>query len=118
LQKSGGIISLIAGVMGVLAAIVTLAIGGVGSAFNADGASTVAFLGWGGLVFSFATIILGAVAMSAKSKKVGVFLIACAVAGAVLGGTFVAVFMVLALVGGILAVIGSKQASTSPATTA
>jgi hypothetical protein len=118
MQKAGGIISLVAGVFGVLAAIVTLAVGGIGSAFNAEGASTVAFLGWGGLAFSFATIVLGALAMSARTKHVGIWLIGCAVAGALLGGTIVAVFMVLALIGGILAVIGSKGTTTGSAAAA
>lgn len=39
----------------------------------------------------------------------GILLIICAIAGAILGGTFVAIFMVLALIGGILTVIGNKK---------
>jgi len=109
MKKAGGIIALIAGIFGVIAAIFTLTIGGVASAFEASGSETVVGLGWGGLIFSFITIILGAVAMSAKSKVPGILLIICSIAGAILGGTFVAVFMILALVGGILAVIGKKK---------
>ena len=67
------------------------------------------WLGWGGVASSFAVIVLGAVSLSAKSRVAAILLIACAVLGAILGGTLVAVFMVLALVGGILAVIGTKK---------
>lgn len=105
MQKAGGIIALIAGVFGTIAAGVTLFIGGVGSAVELEGASTVIGLGWGGVAFSFLTIILGAVAIGAKSRLPGILLIVSALAGAILGGTLVAIFMVLAAVGGILAIV-------------
>jgi hypothetical protein len=109
MQKAGGIIGLIAGIFGIIAAIVTLMVGGLGSAFKAENASLAIGLGWGGMLFSFLCIIFGAVAMSSGSKTPGALLTLCAIAGAILGGTFVAVFMVLALVGGILATIGAKK---------
>ena len=117
MQKAGGIIALISGIFGTLAAILTLFIGGVGSAFKADAASTVVGLGWGGIVFSFLVIILGAIAMGASSRIPGILLILSSIAGAVLGGTFVAVCLVLALIGGILATFGVKKAPVAvPAT--
>lgn len=109
MQKAGGIIALIAGVFAVIAAFATLLIGGAGSAMETDGADTVIALGWGGVLFSFLCIILGAVAMGARSKMPGALLIICAIAGAILGGTFVAIFMALALVGGILALFGARK---------
>jgi hypothetical protein len=111
MQKAGGIVALVAGIFGVFAAFVTLMVGGLGSAFEAEGASTVVGLGWGGVLFSFLTIVLGAVAMGAKSRTPGALLIISSVCGAVLGGTFVALFMVLAFIGGILATIGVKKPS-------
>ena len=108
MRKAGGIVALIAGVFGVIAAGVTLVFGGIGSAFEAEGASTVVGLGWGGVLFSFLTIVLGAVAISAKGRVPGVLLIVCALAGAVLGGTFVAIFMGLAVLGGILAAVPGR----------
>lgn len=109
MKKAGGIIALIAGIFGIIAAVVTMFIGGVGAAFGGEGAETVIGLGWGGILFSFLTIIFGAIAMNAKSKVPSILLIICAILGIILGGTFVAVFMVLALVGGILAVLGTKK---------
>ncbi len=113
MQKAGGIIGLIAGIFGVLAAGVTLMIGGMGAAFKADNAQTVVGLGWGGVLFSFLVIVLGAIAMGAQSKVPGALLILASVAGAILGGTFVAIFMLLAFIGGLLATVGAKPVPES-----
>lgn len=107
MKTAGGIIALIAGIFGILAAGGTLMIGGCGGAFEADGAETVVWLGFGGVFFSFLTIVFGAVALGVNSKKTGVALIITAILGMILGGAFVAVFMLLALLGGILVVIGA-----------
>lgn len=107
--KAGGILALIAGIFGVLAAVFTLFMGGAGSAFQAEGADTVLALGWGGLAFSFIVIILGAVGLGAMSRLPGILLIVSSLAGAALGGTFVALFMVLSLIGGIFMTVGRRQ---------
>ncbi|MDO8769513.1 MAG: hypothetical protein Q7K57_12580 [Burkholderiaceae bacterium] len=101
MHKAGGIIAIIAGIFGIFAAGFTLLFGGVASALKADGGSTVVALGWGGVVFSFLTIIFGAMALS-RVRWAGIGIIICAIAGAILGGTLVAVFMVLSLIGGVL----------------
>jgi hypothetical protein len=36
MQKAGGIIGLVAGIFGFIAAVVTLFVGGIGGAFNAE----------------------------------------------------------------------------------
>ncbi len=121
MQKAGGIVALIGGIFGTIGAIFTLLTGGFvagleGATAGLEGgiadntASTqITEFGLMGLLFAFLTIILGAVAMGAKSKKPGFLLIICAIAGAVTGGTLVAVCMALALAGGILAMIGIKK---------
>jgi uncharacterized protein YecT (DUF1311 family) len=108
MNKAGAILGIIAGIFGFLAAIFTLLFGGLAGALRADGASTVVGLGWGGIVFSFLVIIFGAIAF-AKPKGSGIALIVSSIGGAVLGGTFVAVCMVLSLVGGVLCVMGAKN---------
>ena len=112
MSKAGGIIGIIAGVFGFIAAIVTLFLGGIGSAFEAEGANTVIGLGWGGVLFSFLTIVFGAIAI-ARPKGAGTGLIISSILGAVLGGTIVAVCMALSLIGGILAVVGAKKTISS-----
>ena len=113
MRKAGGIVALVAGIFAVGAAIVTLFIGGMGGAFEAEGADTVIGLGWGGVAFAFLTIVLGAVLIGAKGRVPGALLIVCAIAGAVLGGTLVAIFMGLAAIGGILAVIPARERPSS-----
>ena len=109
MRKAGGIIALVAGIFGVFAAGFTLFTGGLGATFEAEGADTIIALGWGGVAFSFLTIVFGAIAMGAKGRGPGVLLILCAIGGAILGGTIVAVFMALAGIGGILAVVGRRE---------
>ena len=115
MKKAGGIIAIIAGVFGVFAAGATLLLGGLASAFKAEGSGTVVGLGWGGIVFAFAVIVLGAIVLGAKGRVPAILLIVSSVAGAILGGTLVAIFMVLALIGGILALIGTKKAKPAAA---
>jgi hypothetical protein len=110
MRKAGGIIALIAGVFAVIAAVITLLIGGTGSVLNTKGADTVVMLGWGGVAFSFLTIVLGAVCMISTTRWPAGLLIICSLAGAVLGGTLVAIFMVLAFIGGMLGLFGRTPA--------
>ena len=111
MRKAGGIIALIAGIFGTVAALITLMVGGLGKAFQANQAETVVWLGFGGLTFAFLTIILAAIAMNARGRVPGILLILSALGGAALGGTLVAVCMVLTLAGGVLAVAGSSKAA-------
>ena len=116
MKTAGGIIAIIAGIFGVMAAIFTLLIGGLGEAFEADGSGMISMLGWGGLLFAFLTIVLGAVALGTRSRWNGGLIISASLIGALLGGTFVAITMLLALIGGILVLAGSgKQISTDVA---
>jgi hypothetical protein len=115
MRKAGGIIALIAGIFGIFAAGITLLVGGIGSAASADNAQMVVGLGWGGVASSFLVIVLGAVAMGSTSRIPGVLLIIASIIGVFVGGTLVALFMLLAFVGGILATIGGGQASPQSA---
>lgn len=116
MKKAGGIIAIIAGIFAVIAAVVTLFIGGIGAAFNADGGNTVIGLGWGGVLFSFLVIVFGAIAIGSKGRWPGIVLVILPIGGAILGGTLVAICMALALIGGILAVIGAKPQTSEMGT--
>ena len=118
MKKVGGIIALIAGVLGVCGAGITLVFGGLGAVFEVEGMDTVIILWWGEVLFSFLIIILGAIAMGAKGRMPGMLLIVCAIVGAILGGTFVAIFMVFAAAGGMLAVVGKRKMPAPPTPTA
>ncbi len=106
--KTGGILAIIAGVLGLLAGFVTLFLGGLGSAFSASGFGDVVSLGWGGILFSLLVVIYGSIAIS-KPKPGATGVILSSILGIALGGTLVAILMVLALVGGIMAAIGKPK---------
>lgn len=108
MKKSGGIIAIIAGVLGVIAAFITLFVGGLGSAFNAENGQTVVGLGWLGILASILVIVFGATALSATKKTSSVLLILTSIFGAIFGGMIVAIFMALSLIGGLLAFFGTN----------
>ncbi len=109
MKTAGGIIALIAGLFGTVMAFVTLGVGGVGSAFGGEGADTVIGLGWAGVFLTFAIIVFAVITMFAKSKFPGIAIIILSLITVVAGGTLVAIFMVLSLIGGILAVVGAAK---------
>src|SRR5690606_33934652 len=117
---AGGLIGLVAGVFGVIAAVVTLMVGGLGSAMDSvmnlrSGIGVVVNLGFMGLAASFCTMVFGALSIGARGVGAGAGLVASSLVGVVAGGTFVAVCMILALIGGVLATVGGWRAD--PATT-
>ena len=73
-----------------------------------EGAETVVGLGWAGLFLSFVVIVLGAAVIAAKGRLPIYLLLVCSLAAAIFGGTFVAVVMSLAILGGILALFDKK----------
>ena len=116
MRQAGGVIAIIFGIFGTVAALFTLLVGGIGIAFSAEDADNVVWLGFGGLVFSFLTIILGAICMFVASRIPGILLIVSAIAGAILGGTLVAVLMIFTAIGGILTLFdkSSRHLSEAP----
>ena len=113
MAKAGGIVALIAGIFGVIAAGFTLSVGGIGSALNAESAQRVVLVGWSGVLFSFLAIVLGAMAIGRPTSKLGWSLIVCSVLGMIFGGFLVSIFMLLSLVGGVLGLIGEKVSSAA-----
>jgi hypothetical protein len=116
--KAGGILAIIAGLLGLLAGVVTLFMGGLGAAFSTGGADMVVGLGWGGILFSLLVVVYGAIAFAApRAGATGLAL--SAIAGMVLGGTLVAALMVLALIAAVMLWLGHKkvQADQLPAAT-
>lgn len=51
------VLGLIGGIFGIICAFVALLIGGMGAAFEADGANTVIGLGWGAVALSILGIV-------------------------------------------------------------
>ena len=118
MKKASGIIGLIGGILGFFAAIFTLMAGGfVGALESATGdtgsaGSTIVQFGWLGILASFLTIIFSAMMFGAKNSIMPLLLISSSVVGAIFGGTFVAVCMVLCIISGIIGFIGVRTKST------
>ncbi len=66
-------------------------------------------LGWLGILASFLALILGVVILCSKSQKTAWMLLVSATLGIICGGTFVAFFMVLAVLGAIFALVGGRK---------
>ena len=124
MKNLGGLIALIGGFLGLFAAIVGLVLWNVELAhlhsdlfagFGLD--SPVAFshvasqdfvtkagLRWVGVFFTLATCWLAVICLIVERRLPAVLLIVCAATGAVVGVPLVKVFMIMALVGGVMAV--------------
>ncbi|MDE9537504.1 hypothetical protein KKI91_23300, partial [Xenorhabdus bovienii] len=68
------------GIFGIICAFVALLIGGMGAAFEADGANTVIGLGWGAVALSILGIV-GSVMVRSKAKVGGIMMTVAAIGG-------------------------------------
>ena len=118
LERTGGILAFVAGVAQTIIAL-SFAIGdsvtgtisrglelfGMGGGGGFGGPSFV----WG-LIFAYATLVVSAFLISgAKGRVPGIALVVCAILGS-FGGTAFALLAILALTGGIIALIGGFRA--------
>lgn len=74
------VLGLIGGIFGIICAFVALLIGGMGAAFEADGANTVIGLGWGAVALSILGIV-GSVMVRSKAKVGGIMMTVAAIGG-------------------------------------
>ncbi len=109
MKVGGGVVVIVASLLSIIAAFVTLGVGGAGAAFGGEGGETVIGLGWAGLFLSFVIMVMGAASIGAKSKIPPIAVIILSLVTVIAGGTLVAVFMVLSILGGILALVGVNQ---------
>ncbi|MDI3328374.1 MAG: DUF4064 domain-containing protein [Alicyclobacillaceae bacterium] len=108
MQIAALVLGIIGGLAGIGGAVFALFVGGIGSAFGAEGSGTVVGLGLMAIVSSILGIVGGALAMS-RPKAAGILMLVSAVAGAVfISFGYVVAFPCL-LVGGILALVASRQ---------
>ncbi len=117
MKKASGIIGLIGGILGFLAAVITLMTGGLVAGLESvtgesnEASTMIAQFGLVGVVGSFLTIIFSALMFNAKNSLMPILLVLSGIAGAIFGGTLVAVCMVLCILAGIIGFIGVRQKS-------
>ena len=109
MRKAGGIVAVVAGIYGLIAAILTMSF--------ESGDSVVARVGWGGILCSLVAIALGAVVFGGKSRGAGLLLIITSIfglmwvggwlligasRGMMSAGEYVGISMLFSLLGGVL----------------
>ncbi len=109
LRRTGGVLAIAAGVLGILAAQLMFVLDGMDSTPESKNFATFVAIELGAVLLSFLTAASGAVSMSIQSKTPGALLIIAAIVAAFLGGPLVALFMAVALAGGVLVLIGDNR---------
>lgn len=105
------VMGIVAGVFGIIAALLELLVGGIahlGGAENAGTATTVTWLGFAAFFVSVLAIVGGALAKS-KAVAAGVIMIVTGIAGFVCMGAFWLLSGPLLVIGAILAFIGARN---------
>lgn len=100
------------GIFGIIAGILAIFIGGVGSALGASGAESVGTLGTLAIFFSILGII-GAAMSKAKPKLAGIFMVIAGIGGFISVSMFYILSAVLLIVGGCMGLF-KKTNKTTP----
>lgn len=106
------VLGLIGGIFGILCAFMALMIGGIGAAFEADGANSVIGLGWAAIALSILGIV-GSVMVKSKAKAGGIMMLIAAIGGIICISAFYILPGVLLLIGGLMGVFRKEKASAS-----
>ena len=99
---------IIGGVFGILASILAMTVGGIGSAFDAEGSDQVIGLGFAAMLFSILGIIGGSISKS-KKKLAGYLLLISGVAGFICISLFYIISGILFIVSGLMGVFSKKK---------
>lgn len=119
MRIAGGILAVVAGILSFIAAMGT---GMFSSASDHPFATHAnAIIGFGdsnavlgsGLIISALVIVFGACVITSKARRMCYLLLASSIAGGILGGPLVAIWMTLAFISGLLPLFG-KQSDIPP----
>ena len=97
------VLGLLGGIFGFGVSFIALAVGGIGKAFGASGASTISSLGWFALLFSILAIV-GCVVVKHKSKMGGIFMLIATIGGLICVSFFFILPFVLLLIAGLMGI--------------
>ncbi|EEK52352.1 DUF4064 domain-containing protein [Bacillus cereus ATCC 10876] len=106
------VLGLIGGIFGIICAFIALLIGGMGAAFEADGANTVIGLGWGAVALSILGIV-GSVMVRSKAKVGGIMMTVAAIGGFICISIIYLLPGVLLLIGGLMGIFRKDKATVS-----
>ncbi len=107
------IVAMCAGFVGVATSLAALAMGGMGVTSEGAAGSAIAGLGWVSLAMFSLAVVCGAINLRARTRASGAVIVVSATVGAAVGGPVVAGGMIIALLGGLLASIGTEATSAA-----
>ncbi len=110
MKTAGSIIALVGGIVSILAGLITLFFGGFINAFMSD--YFAANTGYIGIGISLLVVIFSVVSLYTKSRVTPVLLIISSIGGFLFGGKIIAIFMVLGVVGGVMALFRARVPKT------
>lgn len=106
------VLGLIGSILGIICAFIALLIGGMGAAFEAEGANTIIGLGWGAVGLSILGIV-GSVMVRSKAKGGGIMMTVAAIGGFICISIFYLLPGVLLLIGGLMGILRKDKAAVS-----
>lgn len=106
------VLGLIGGIFGIICAFFALMIGGIGAAFEADGANSIIGLGWAAVALSILGIV-GSVMVKSKAKAGGIMMLIAAVGGIICISAFYILPGILLLIGGLMGIFRKEKTSAS-----
>lgn len=115
MKKTGAVLGICAGIAGMICAIFEVFYGGLGSGMELAGAGRIFWMGVAGFILSAIVTGIGRMALE-HPRRGGWELIVLSIITGIVGGPFVAVCMVLGLIGGILCYVHDRRPAGEVAT--
>ncbi|WJE55166.1 hypothetical protein QRE66_08320 [Bacillus cereus] len=100
------------GIFGIICAFIALMIGGMGAAFETEGADSIIGLGWGAVALSILGIV-GSVVVKKNAKVGGIMMTVAAIGGFICISIIYLLPEVLLLIGGLMGIFRKGKASVS-----
>ncbi|MBO1625255.1 DUF4064 domain-containing protein [Bacillus arachidis] len=106
------VLGLIGGIFGILCAFLVIFFGGLGSAFEADGANQLMTQGWIAVLLSILGIV-GSVIVKGKAKIGGAMMTVASIGGFICISAFYILPGILLIIGGLMGLLRKEKASVS-----
>lgn len=102
------VLGLLGGIFGILGSTFALFVGGIGEAFNAEGAGTVSGLGWAAVLFSILGIV-AAVMVGNRPKASGIMFLVAGIGGIISISAAYILPGILLIIAGILSLVRKER---------
>jgi len=103
------VLGLIGGIFGIISGIMAMGVGGLGAAFDAEGAATVGNLGIGAVLLSTLGIV-GSIIVRKKAKLGGILMTIAAIGGIICISAFYILPGILLAIAGLMGIFRKAKA--------